>query len=155
MVVHKLDESGVEQWTYPGQVLEQAAEFVRLEARFDRGQVTVGPLVISPGDRFVEQFYFDRWYNIFEIFESESGKFKGWYCNITRPAWIEGQALYAEDLALDLVVLPDGDFAVLDEDEFDRLELSPAERRQARMALDGLLEQAKRKSGPFSELPGV
>jgi predicted RNA-binding protein associated with RNAse of E/G family len=149
--VHKLDEHGQEVWSYPAEVLEQNPTRLRLEARFDRSDIAVGPLLLRQNDRFIETFFFDRWYNIFEVFDGENSRFKGWYCNIARPAWLEGEHLYAEDLALDLVVTPDGHFEILDRDEFDRLELSEVDRLQALRALHLLQEQALTRSGIFAD----
>ena len=50
---------------------------------------------------------------------------RGWYCNIGKPALLDGDCLSYVDLALDLLVFPDGRQFVLDEDEFLRLDLSP------------------------------
>ncbi len=149
--VHKLDEHGQEVWSYPAEVLDQNPSFLRLEARFDRNDIAVGSLLLRENDRFIETFFFNRWYNIFEVFDGENERFKGWYCNITRPAWIEGAHLYAEDLALDLVVTPDGRFEILDQDEFDQLEISEEDRLQALRALHLLQEQALSSSGIFED----
>jgi hypothetical protein len=140
ITVHKLDASGREVWAYEGRVLLQDGPKLVLEARFDRDDIRLGGLHLRRGDRFVETFYTDRWYNIFAVYASEDGRLKGWYCNVTRPAWIdaEGGHIRAEDLALDLIVLPDGRSTVLDEQEFAALPLSDAERRQAQRAMDDL-----------------
>ena len=61
--------------------------------------------------------------------------------------------MYAEDLALDLVVYPDGRSRVLDEDEFAALPLSAEERSRARRALEELQELCRRREGPFAESP--
>jgi predicted RNA-binding protein associated with RNAse of E/G family len=54
------------------------------------------------------------------------------------------------DLALDLVVLPDGKWTVLDEDEFAALKMAPGERFQAMRALEQLKEQADQLEGEFA-----
>ena len=149
MVIHKLDENGNELWAYPAKVLEQTVTLITFEARFDRDDVTIGGLQLRNGDRFVETFYFDRWYNIFAIFHGRTNRFKGWYCNITRPAWVNGNHLYAEDLALDLVVLPDRQITVVDQDEFDQLVISASDRQKAREAMSELVELAQSAVGPF------
>jgi hypothetical protein len=56
----------------------------------------------------VETFYSDRWYNVFEIYDRDDGKFKGWYCNIGYPAVIEKDTVSYIDLALDLWVSAEG-----------------------------------------------
>lgn len=93
---------------------------------------------LSAGDRFVETYYTNRWYNMFEIHAREDDHLRGWYCNISHPAEIDGNTLSYIDLALDLLVFPDGRQVVLDEDEFADLEISPKIRGQARQALTEL-----------------
>lgn len=148
--VHKLDEQGEEVWQYSGVVLRRTAASVTLEAFFDREDVEFFGLHLRRGDRFVETFYNDRWYNVFRIYDVADEHLKGWYCNITRPARIEDNHVYADDLSLDLVVTPDGEMQVLDEDEFDTLRLTPEERQRAVDALEKLKTLAAARSGPFS-----
>jgi predicted RNA-binding protein associated with RNAse of E/G family len=150
--VHKLDENGMEIWRYPARPILKTDDYIRLEARFDQDDTNVGPLLICRNDRFIETFYFERWYNIFEVFNAEATKFKGWYINIARPAWLHGEHLYAEDLALDLVVTSDGRHAVLDEEEFEGLAISPDDRQQAIMTLHTLQSEAIERSGIFTRL---
>jgi protein associated with RNAse G/E len=81
---------------------------------------------------------FRSWYNIYEIHAREDGSVRGYYCNISRPAQIGAETISYVDLALDLLVYPDGRQLVLDEDEFAALPLSAAEREQAIRALGEL-----------------
>lgn len=74
-------------------------------------------ITLKRNDRFVETFYSNRWYNIFEIYDRDDGRFKGWYCNIGKPAIIADDFVSYVDLALDLWVSADGRQTVLDEDE--------------------------------------
>ena len=150
--VHKLNEKGIEVWCYEGVVISKTDSSVTLQATFDRDEVIFKGLFLKRGDRFVETFYSDRWYNIFEIYDSLDGELKGWYCNICRPAQIEDGHVYAEDLALDLIVYPEGNWQILDEDEFSQLALSPQDQEQARGALDQLIDLARRRKGPFEIL---
>ena len=136
VTVLKLDTEGQVTWKYDGQVLERSDSFVRLEAFFDRDDMLFVETVLKRGDRFVEHFYSDRWYNIFEIYDRDDGKLKGWYCNIGHPALFgEGLVSYI-DLAIDLWVTPDGKQSVLDEDEFIGLSLEVEIRQLALNALE-------------------
>ncbi|MBK7217511.1 MAG: DUF402 domain-containing protein [Candidatus Promineofilum sp.] len=143
LIVYKLDHHGREVWRYPGRVLARDAGSIRLEGFFNRDDTLVGPAVFKRGDRLVETFYSDRWYNVFAVYDRDDGALKGWYCNVTRPATITGDAVSSDDLALDVWVSPDGAVAVLDEDEFAALELSDDEREAARQALRELVELAR------------
>jgi predicted RNA-binding protein associated with RNAse of E/G family len=149
MTIHKLDEKGNELWAYKAIQREQDDTRITLEAHFDRDAVDIAGLQFRRGDRFVETFYFDRWYNIFAIYQKETNNFKGWYCNITRPAWLEGDHLYAEDLALDLVVLPDRRMTVVDRAEFEALTIPAIDRTKALKALDDLIDFAQKAVDPF------
>ncbi len=74
-----------------------------LQALFDREDMPFVDVVFKRNDLFLETFYADRWYNIFEIHDRDDGALKGWYCNIGRPATLGDAAISYVDLALDLV----------------------------------------------------
>ena len=130
-------------WRYPGRVLARDAGSIRLEGFFNRDDTLVGPAVFKRGDRLVETFYSDRWYNVFAVYDRDDGALKGWYCNVTRPATITGDAVSGDDLALDVWVSPDGAVTILDEDEFEALALNDGEREAARGALAQIVELAQ------------
>jgi len=138
IVVIKRNLAGIETWRYPGRVLERRPNAILIEAFFDRSAMPLGDIWLQPGDRFLEIYFSDRWYNVFEIYPGQGARPKAWYGNITRPAeFAPGQIAYV-DLALDLLAYPDGRIQVLDEDEFAALTLSEDERQRARAALDEL-----------------
>jgi predicted RNA-binding protein associated with RNAse of E/G family len=139
ITVIKRNEQGKETWRYSGVLVRQEGGALHLEANYNGKDASFTETVVRTGDRFVEVYYIDRWYNIFEIHDREDGTLKGWYCNIGRPAVIEAEGVISyEDLALDLWVAPDGTQTVLDEDEFAALSLDAETRRQARGALEKL-----------------
>ena len=150
MTVHKLNHASEETLSYPGRVLARDQRSVILEAFFNREPMELGYVTLKPGDRFVEYFYSDRWYNVFTIYDADDGQLKGWYCNITRPAAIAEGSVRAEDLALDYFVQPAGREFILDEDEFVTLPLPPEEVRAARAALAELQALAAQRAGPFA-----
>lgn len=149
LTVHKLDAEGREVWRYPGRLLERGADRVVLEAEFARGPMEVGGLRMEPGDRFVETFYTDRWYNVFAVYQGRTPSLRGWYGNIARPARLEAADVYAEDLALDLVVFPDRAWRVLDREEFEALSLTAPDREMALHALADLVSRAESGREPF------
>ena len=151
ITVHKLDHAGVEKIAYAGNVIERGPAQIVLAARFGRERMELGYVTLTKGDLFVEYFYSDRWYNVFAIFDASDGAFKGWYCNITRPAKIEGEQVWADDLALDYFVQPNGREFVLDKAEFAALALSVEETQNARAALAELQGLAARREGPFAQ----
>jgi uncharacterized protein len=155
VVVYKLKPDGSVAIEYPGRVLGRTADTVVLEATFGRGRMELGYVTLDTGDRFVEYFYTNRWYNVFIIYDGATGALKGWYCNITRPAvFVEaaGRPLHvrAVDLALDYFVQPSGQAFVLDEDEFAALNLGPEDTAAAWAALGELQRLAAERAGPFA-----
>lgn len=148
LTVYKLDESGAEVWQYPARLLELHRHSIQLEATFNRDLVDMGFTEFRRGDRFVETFYTDRWYNVFAVYEGDSELLKGWYCNICRPAVISSTAVRCEDLALDIWVDANGRVRLLDEEEFAALDLSAAERRRSWAAVSELKALAQQNLLP-------
>lgn len=141
ITIIKQDPSGVETWRYRGEIIRQSADKIIVEAFFDREDIHFHGIWLRKGDRFVETYFLERWYNIFEIFDVQDKSHKGWYCNIATPAVLAGDEISYKDLALDLIVFPDGRQLVLDEDEFKALNL-PAE--VATQSKDALIELQQR-----------
>ena len=135
--VQKKNPEGEVKYEYEGTVLHRDEQSIVLEAHFDRADMPFMDVVFKQGDRFVEYFYSDRWYNIFVIHDRDDDRVKGWYCNIGLPAVIEDGVVSYVDLALDLWVSVDGKQSVLDEDEFEKLHL---DKETQTVALNGLQE---------------
>ncbi len=153
ITVIKNDHAGREVWRYEGHVLERGQHHVTLEAFFRRDDMDLGFVIFRRGDRFVETFYTDRWYNVFEVHDVDDDHIKGWYCNITRPAVLADRTVQADDLALDLFIYPDGRLLVLDEEEFAALPIPDVDRRLARTALESLLALVRSAGSPFVFVP--
>ena len=143
ITVIKRDILGRETWRYRGNLLHQEPERIVLEAFFDREDMEFHGMPLRKGDRFIETYYTDRWFNVLEIHAREDDRLRGWYCNISQPAEIDGNQLSYVDLALDLLVFPDGIQVVLDTEEFARLELTDWQRNRAWDALKNLQAQFK------------
>lgn len=155
VIVHKCDPLGREVWSWRATLRDATPNSVRLEARFNGQEGVSHGLDLRGGDRFLETYYADRRYNVFAIFDAVTDRFKGWYCNIARPARIEDGHVHFDDLALDLLVLADGTMRVIDEDEFERLDLGEAERAAARASLEELQRLASARTGPFAPAANV
>lgn len=154
ITVIKNDHEGAEVWRYYGTVLARGSGWVKLEARFNRPDRVTPYHTFRQGDRFIEWFYENRWYSIFEMHDVDDDRLVGWYCNISRPAIIYESTVVADDLALDLFIAPDGALTVLDEDEFDALPIDEDTRRAARAALDDLCAMVVGRHAPFNALSG-
>lgn len=148
MKVLKKNLAGEVTWQYEGVVLSREENAVTLEALFNRDDMPFMDIILKRNDRFVETFYSDRLYNIFEIYDRDDDKFKGWYCNICQPAVIGDDSVSYVDLALDLWVSSNGKQTVLDEDELADLNLDDALKKEMYKSLNELQELLKTKNPP-------
>ena len=146
--VQKKNPAGEVTYEYEGVLLSRDGNVIKLEALFDRADMSFMDVVFRNGDRFVEFYYTDRWYNIFAIHDRDDDRVKGWYCNIGKPAVIEDGVVSYVDLALDLWVSADGKQTVLDEDEFEALKLDDELRTGALAGLNELKQLFKTKKPP-------
>ena len=136
--VQKKDPAGKVLIEYEGDERFRDDHSITLEALFTREDMPFMDVTFKKGDRFIEYYYSDRWYNIFVVYDRDDGKIKGWYCNIGKPAVIEDYVVSYVDLALDLWVSMDGKQTVLDQDEFEALNLSDELKRGALHGLEEL-----------------
>ncbi|MEU9981490.1 DUF402 domain-containing protein [Streptomyces sp. NPDC050856] len=151
-----LVKAGRTKKRYPAEVVADDGTRLTVRAPWAAGEVRdFGFVRFEPGDVLTEHYWRDRWYAVKEV-RSGNGDLKGWYCDITRPAVVDGGAgeVVVEDLDLDLWVPADGrGVRRLDEDEFEASGLAardPEAAAAARGALDTL--EALARSG---RLPGV
>jgi len=138
--VRKLNPSHQEIWHYGAWVKNIQANGILLEAFFDGEDRPFYGMRLEKDDRFIELYFSDRWYNIYEIYHKENGELKGWYCNIAEPAMITKEGVSFVDLALDVLVFPDGKLQVLDEDEFTKLDITPDQKTRSLAAVKELKE---------------
>ncbi len=136
-------------WQYEGEVLRRDETSITVEAFFNRDDMPFQEIVLKRNDRFVETFFTDKWYNIFEIYDRDDGKLKGWYCNITKPAVIDEDFVAYVDLALDLWVSANGTRKVLDEDELEELGLDDDLRQKIFAGLRELEGHFESKNPPL------
>ncbi len=148
ITVIKRNLQGEEVWRYTGALTRREGTAIHLEAPFNGRDFEFMGVTVRRGDPFVEVYYTDRWYNIFEIHGAD-GALKGWYCNVGKPAVEEGEGVISYvDLALDLWVSADGTQTVLDEEEFAALDLDAETRARALSALAELQEIFSKKFDP-------
>lgn len=144
--------------SYEAELLRRDATSMTLRAVWTLPPVEMGLLRFEPGDTLIEHYYADRWYNIFAL-HAAHGRFKGWYCNVTRPAVFGETYVESEDLELDLIVGPDRSATQLeDEDEFAARNLErdePAAHAAALAALEELRALVAAGVGPFAQLEGA
>ena len=152
LTINKLNLNHELLWSYSGSVIDRSDNAIKLEAYFNRATYDAGYVVFETHDRFVEYFFTERWYNIFEIHAAHDDRLKGWYCNIAQPAVFGDNTIDQVDLALDVWIQPDGTSLILDEAEFAALNLDEATRETAREAVQELLALAQQRAAPFDTI---
>jgi predicted RNA-binding protein associated with RNAse of E/G family len=153
ITIRKLSHDGKEKTSYPAEIVSRTETSITVQAIFARDDVDQGFVVFRKGDRMVEWFYADRWYNIFAVHDVTDDHLKGWYCDITFPASISDTEVSWRDLALDVWVTPTGDLQVVDEDEFDALQIDAETRSAGWQAVADIYEHVERREPPFDVLP--
>jgi protein associated with RNAse G/E len=155
LVVQKLFYDGSKSYRWVGREIQRDADHLFFTAVFERDGRDLGYVRFEKGDVFYEWYYFDRWYNVFQVYSKE-GVLKGWYCNVTAPAKVDEELTFV-DLALDLWVWPDMRYLVLDEDEFAEHEAalySAEHTRTARAALAELIARTENGTLPSRPFAG-
>ena len=107
---------------------------------------------IRRGTRSYEYYWLDRWYNVFRFHEPD-GEFRNYYCNINMPPIFVSGVLDYVDLEIDVLVLPDFSYEILDMEEFESNAKKfnyPADViLSAKNALDEILGLIDRREFPF------
>jgi hypothetical protein len=67
MRIHKCDHHGQPRVSYDGELIAYYGPRITLHARWTLPARTLPYVTLEPGDVFIETFYTDRWYNVFEI----------------------------------------------------------------------------------------
>nr|HET6904378.1 DUF402 domain-containing protein [Ktedonobacteraceae bacterium] len=150
ITVVKQNPRGEPKIQYQGEILERLASGVIIQAYWSQAAKNLGYTTFEPGDRFIEYYYTNRWYNIFDIADA-NGVRKGRYCNVAEPAVLFDERIEQVDLLLDVWVNPHGAVRVLDEDEFaaDTM-LTNEQRSGAKQGLQALLELIATRQDVFA-----
>ena len=155
---------GDEAARYPAIVVDDGtpAPWRTLLARWVLPETTQGSLTFTPGDMLYERFSPEHPFDTFGVVSAgERQRFKGWYANVTWPAFLErtedGLELTWQDLYLDLVLTADA-VDVLDQDELEASRLNeerPLLAEAVRDALDTMLNLALNDAAPFTVPPST
>jgi predicted RNA-binding protein associated with RNAse of E/G family len=152
ITVIKQDSRGTEKTRYQGEIVERLANGVVISALWTRPAKDLGYITFEPGDIFIEYYYTDRWFNIFDV-ASAVGIRKGWYCNVAAPAEIADEKIKQLDLLLDVWVYPNGKLLILDEDEFAAdTQLTAQQREQATEGLHAVLAMIAARQEVFAAI---
>ena len=74
--VQKKNPAGEVVYEYEGDELRRDDTSIVLEALFTRDDMPFQDVTFKKGDRFVEYYYSDRWYNIFAIYDRDDDRSK-------------------------------------------------------------------------------
>ncbi len=124
VTVVKRAPDGSEAARYPAVRVTTPAPspWIELVAEWTVPNVEVAGLKFIPGDTVRELFSARHPYNAFAVISPE-GRTRGWYGNVTYPAFLDDvdgeRVLVWHDLYLDMVILPDGSVHLLDDDELE------------------------------------
>ncbi len=111
----RYDRSIRKTWTC--ELIEQRGTLLLFRGVFDREVHHPDLGHIEIGTVSYEYYWLDRWYNVFR-FHRPNGRFRNFYCNINMPPELGDGFLDYVDLDLDLLSDTDGNFRILDEDEY-------------------------------------
>lgn len=159
LTIVKRAPHGSEAARYSATVLtaDAPAPWLVAEARWTMREVETASLRFVRGDVLHEFFSPDHWFNVFSVF-APGGALRGWYANVTYPATVDvairPPVLTWHDLYVDVILLPGGQPATLDEDELAASGLASANSElHARILAtrDELLGLAQTRSFPFHE----
>ncbi len=140
VTVFKQNHLGELVFSWKGELLTETPTCRLVSAGFSGADaVPVDKVTFRRDDLFLESYYSDRWYNIFEVHHGSSDEVKCWYINLSYPALFTAESIIWRDLALDLVVYPSGEYRLLDEDEFEELQLEPELKSQCLKTVHELL----------------
>ena len=149
VTVVKVSHSGERLFSYSGQVVYADDRVVVARCPWPLEKtVEVGPVGFGPGDISVEFYYLDQWFNVFAVHDAR-GVLKAWYANVTAPVEVADGEIRWRDMALDVLVLPDGTQSLLDRDEFESLALDEGTRGHAEQGLATLQEWVSDRRYPF------
>lgn len=155
VTITKLDHARHPKASYPGQIVFRDENVLVARCVWTRpGFLDLGPFGLEEGDIFIEYYYPGEWFNIFKIY-TRFGMLKGWYCNITAPVQLTEDEIRWQDLAIDLLILPDGRQVLMDEQEFEALQPSAEWRAQVAEALATLRHWVQENRPPLDRPNGV
>lgn len=94
-------------------------------------------LTIPIGSYTIAYYWKGRPYNLY-IWRDNEGNYLGSYFNIVKNTYMTDRLVSFEDLIIDILVLPNGDYFILDEDELP-VPLDQFENGSVKQALNSLL----------------
>ncbi|GKU84128.1 DUF402 domain-containing protein [Niallia sp. NCCP-28] len=111
-------------------------------------------LTIPTGSYTIAYYWVDRPYNLY-FWRDNKGKYLGSYFNIVKNTYINDKMVSFEDLIIDILAFPNGEYFILDEDELPE-SLEKFENGSVQHALNLLIESIDHVlSQTISESEGI
>ncbi len=156
ITVYAYKWDGSLKYHWPGEIIRQDKTETVVEGAFRREYRTEYCHFLA-GDKTVEYYPRDTWYNVCQIFRNGT-ELLGVYCNLSTPAVQQGKSLTYIDLELDLFIYPDGRMIELDAAEYKRLAangLPATAAAEAEEHWQEMLRQVEARTGAFAVIgPG-
>lgn len=112
-----LKYDGMLNYEWSTTLLECTCKYLLVKGEANRKLIHHGKgKVFSFENPSIEYFPFNEWFT-FSVERAESGKFN-YYCNICMPAKFENNVLSFIDLDFDIIKQPNGEWTVVDQEEF-------------------------------------
>jgi protein associated with RNAse G/E len=93
-----------------------------------------------------------QWHNVVALLEEQGVRY---YCNIASPPYVAGSVLTYIDYDLDVILLPNGDVHIVDQEEYERHRLnyhySDVVVKKVKNGLDALLKRISERKAPFDD----
>jgi uncharacterized protein len=123
MELNVRDKIFIQSYKHDGSLHRTWAKGFVVDTNQDRSIIVTNQTIVTEADgrRWNTRepalcfFYPDRWYNVICMIR-KTGVF--YYCNLASPFVVDQEALKNIDYDLDVKVYPNGDYQVLDEDEY-------------------------------------
>lgn len=157
ITVTKLDWRGENVYSWQGEVVAREEGHVVLRAIW-RGPGTApvaAGITFEMGDVFYEHYDDHKPYGLWQVLTPDERRLKCWYCNVSTPAEVGDETISFRDLLLDVLLLPDGNYQVLDRDDLDRAlaeGLDPALGALAEDAVRAIVGLIESGAAPFAEV---
>ncbi len=154
ITVKKFNPFGKFLLSWKGKVIKSDNNLTVIQGRYRLRRWNLGYMILEPDDIFIEYYFKNKWFNIFEIRGGKDNHLKGWYCNITEPPKISDNEIIFCDLLLDIFISPEGKITIADEDEFEKLNLKEKDKdswENSIKAKDEIIRMFKLKKEPFDK----
>ncbi len=142
--------------TLSGAIQQFTCELVALEDTYGilryriAKRATAGDIVLLPGTVTYGVYWIERPYNVY-WWRNPQGDTLAFYCNIADSTRLSAAEFHWRDLTIDILILPDGEIAVLDQEQLPE-DLTRPLRNYIDSAKQHVIKNARRITEEVQEL---